>query len=214
MDKSAAATGASAPGPSIDPRVMYERAGDQMAALFASVRPGQLTDPTPCDEFHVGALMSHVVGGTHRIAQIGEGGGDAEPDPDSDVDSGVSGVPDDGWPQAYAQARERFTAAWAEDGKLDAVVTVPWGSMPGRIALAGCVMEVVAHSWDLARALGRSEGLDEELAEFALEAARQALPPERRGGEVPFGPVVSAPEGADVYGELAAWLGRRPGCRS
>ncbi|HEV7627691.1 MAG TPA: TIGR03086 family metal-binding protein, partial [Streptomyces sp.] len=151
MDTPGTAASASAPGPSTDPRPAYERAADQMAVLFAAVHPGQLTGPTPCDALDVGSLLSHIVGGTHRIAQVGEGGGAAEVDPESGVDSGVSGVPDDGWPAAYAEARERFAAAWAEDAKLDTVVTVPWGSMPGRFALSGCVMEVVTHSWDLAQ---------------------------------------------------------------
>lgn len=195
--------------PPPDPRPLYERAAGQMAALVASVEPGQLDRPTPCGEFEVRSLLSHVVGGTHRIAQVGEGGGDAAVDPDAAVDSGVSGVPDEGWPEAYARARERFTAAWADDAKLDEVYTVPWGSMPGRIALSGCVMEAVTHSWDLAQALGRAGELDAELAEFALSVARRAAPAERRGGDVPFGPALSVPEGADAYERLAAWLGRR-----
>lgn len=208
MNTPATSTSASSPAPPADPRPMYERAAGQMAELFASVRPGQLNRPTPCEALDVGSLLSHVVGGTHRIAQVGEGGGPEEVDPESGVDSGVSGVPDDGWPAAYAKAHERFTAAWADDAKLDAVVTVPWGSMPGRFALSGSVMEVVTHSWDLAQALGLSERLDEELAQFALGVARQAVPAERRGGDVPFGPPKSVPDGAGAYGELAAWLGR------
>jgi uncharacterized protein (TIGR03086 family) len=196
------------PGPTVDPRPVYERAADQMAALIASAAPGRLAAPTPCEDLDVGSLMSHVVGGTHRIAQVGEGGGAGEVDPGSGVDSGVSGVADDGWPAAYAAARERFTAAWSDDAKLDEVFTVPWGTMPGRFALSGSVMEVVTHSWDLAQALGRSGELDEDLARFALQVAHQAAPAERRGEDVPFGPVLPAPEGADAYGELAAWLGR------
>ncbi|GGO49315.1 hypothetical protein GCM10012287_26370 [Streptomyces daqingensis] len=195
-------------GPAADPRPVFERAARQMASLFEAVRPAQLADPTPCPGFDVGALLSHVVGGTLRIAQVGEGGGPGEVDPDAEVDSGVSGVADDAWPAAYERARERFRAAWADDAKLDAVVTVPWGTMPGRFALAGSVMEVVTHAWDLAQALGRRAELDAGLAEFALAVAERAVPAETRGGEVPFGPPVPAPEGADAYDELAAWLGR------
>ncbi|MFJ8023436.1 hypothetical protein [Streptomyces sp. NPDC096311] len=37
------------------------------------------------------------------------------------------------------------------------------------------------------------------------------LPYERRDDEeLPFGSAVPAPEGADAYGRLAAYLGRRP----
>jgi uncharacterized protein (TIGR03086 family) len=200
-------TSAAAPDPSTDPRPLYERAADQMASLFDAVRPGQLTGPTPCAEFDVGGLLSHVVGGTLRIAQVGEGGGPGDVDPEAKVDSGVSGVPEEGWREPYARARARFAAAWADDAKLDAPATVPWGTMPGRFALAGCVMEVVTHSWDLAQALGRQDLLDPGLGTFALGVARQAVP-EERGEGVPFGPPVSVPEGADDYRRLAAWLGR------
>lgn len=178
-----------------------------MTSLFDAVQPGQLTAPTPCEGFDVGSLLSHVVGGTLRIAQVGEGGGPAEVDPDAPVDSGVSGVPEEGWREPYERARERFTAAWADDAKLDAPVTVPWGTMPGRFALAGSVMEVVTHSWDLAQALARQDLLDPGLATFALGVARQAVP-EKRGEDIPFGPPVDVPEDADDYSRLAAWLGR------
>ena len=57
-----------------DPRPLYERAADQFAGLLKTVTPERLGDPTPCTEYDVRALVSHVVGGTHRIAHIGEGG--------------------------------------------------------------------------------------------------------------------------------------------
>ncbi|OEU90326.1 hypothetical protein DB35_03435 [Streptomyces abyssalis] len=208
-----AETSAATPDPSSDPRPLFERAADQMTSLFAAVQPGQLTAPTPCEEFDVGGLLSHVVGGTLRIAQAGEGGGPGEVDPEAKVDSGVSGVPEDGWTEPYARARERFAAAWADDAKLDAPVTVPWGTMPGRFAVAGSVMETVTHSWDLAQALGRQDLLDPALATFALGVARRAVP-EERGEGIPFGPPVHVPEGADEYGLLAAWLGRTPEAHS
>jgi hypothetical protein len=34
------------------------------------------------------------------------------------------------------------------------------------------------------------------------------LPPEARGGDIPFAPVVAVTEGAPVYTRLAAYLGR------
>lgn len=192
-----------------DPRPFFERAAGQTASLFDVVRPEDLGAPTPCPEFDVGGLLSHVVGGTLRIAQVGEGGGPGEVDPGAETDSGVSGVPERGWREPYARARERFAAAWADEAKLDAVVEVPWGKVPGRSGVAGSVMETVAHSWDLAQALGRQDLLDPALAEFALAVARRAVP-EERGEGVPFGPPVQVPPDADDYARLAAWLGRTP----
>lgn len=122
----------------------------------------------------------------------------------------VDGVPDDGWQAAYQAASARATAAWADDASLDAKVTVPWGTMPGRAALSGYVQEVVTHGWDLASATGQQTELDPELATWVLALARRILPPEPRGvAGIPFGPVVPVPDDAGVYARLAGWLGRK-----
>ncbi|MFJ7968203.1 TIGR03086 family metal-binding protein [Streptomyces sp. NPDC096324] len=189
----------------MDPRPLYTRAAAQIASLIAAVRPEQLDGVTPCAEFDVRLLLSHLVGGTRRIAVIGAGGDGLAVRPFAD------GVPDDGWSAAYDEAREQVRVAWADDTRLDAAVRVPWGETAGRIALAGYVMEAVTHTWDLWEALGRPLELDPELAEFALTIAARVLPDEgREDAELPFGAVVPAPEGADAYGRLAAWMGRRP----
>lgn len=189
----------------LDPRPLYARAAAQIASLIATVRPEQLDGPTPCDEFDVRRLLSHMVGGTRRIAVIGAGGDGLALPPFAD------GVPDDGWAAAYEEVRELVRAGWADDARLDALVRVPWGEAPGRIALAGYVMEAVTHTWDLSEALGRPLALDPEPAEFALVIAARVLPDEgREDPELPFGAVVPAPEDADAYGRLAAWTGRRP----
>lgn len=188
-----------------DPREYYGRALDQTEQLVAAVRPAQLDDPTPCTEFDVRGLLSHIAGAVTRAAITGEGG-------DAVAFSGqVDNVPDDGWLAAYRAAAARATAAWTDDARLDALVTVPWGTVPGRAALAGAVQEVLTHGWDLATATGQQAEGDPELATWTLEFARRALPPERRGGPVPFGPVVPVPPGAGPYAQLAGWLGRGTG---
>jgi uncharacterized protein (TIGR03086 family) len=189
----------------IDPRPLYARAAEQIAALVETVRPERLAGPTPCAEYDVRTLLSHIVGGTRRIAVIGAGGDGLAVRPFAE------GVPDDGWSAAYDEVRAQVRKAWADDARLDAPVRVPWGEAPGRNALAGYVMEAVTHTWDLSEALGRPLELDPELAEFALAMARRVLPDElREGDELPFDSAVPALEGADAYGLLAAYLGRRP----
>ncbi|KAF5994681.1 MULTISPECIES: TIGR03086 family metal-binding protein [Streptomyces] len=189
----------------IDPRPLYTRATEQIAALVATVRPEQLAGPTPCAEFDVRTLLSHLAGGTRRIAVVGAGGDGMAVRPFLD------GVEDDRWSAAYDEVRTEVRKSWADDARLDALVTVPWGEAPGRIALSGYVMEAVTHTWDLSESLGRPLVLDPELAEFALGIARRVLPDERRDDEeLPFDSAVPAPEGADAYGRLAAYLGRRP----
>ena len=86
---------------------------------------------------------------------------------------------------------------------------MPWGKVPGHVAVAGYVREVLAHGWDLARATGQETELDPELGAYALEISRRSLPESGREG-IPFGPVVPAPASAGVYAQFAAWLGRTP----
>jgi len=187
-----------------DPRPIHRRAMDQTEAIVAAVQPGQLGLPTPCPEYDVGALLSHVVGGLNRVAIVGEGG-DALARP-----ARADDVPDDGWLAAYQAASQRARQAWSDDAKLDALVEVPWGKIPGRFAIAGYIQEILTHGWDLAQATGQPTERDPELAFFALAGARRILPPEARGGDVPFAPVVPVPPDAAPYAQLAAWLGRQP----
>jgi len=188
----------------IDPRPLHRRAVAQTQPTVATVQTGQLGLPTPCPEFDVRALLSHIVGGLNRVAIVGEGG-EALARP-----ARVDGVPDDGWPAAYRAAAARAVAAWADDAKLDALVEVPWGKVPGRFALAGYIQEILAHGWDLARATAQPTEGDPELAVWALAGAKRILPPEPRGGGIPFGPVVEIPPDAPPYAQLAAYLGRHP----
>ncbi|MFF4401585.1 TIGR03086 family metal-binding protein [Streptomyces sp. NPDC001480] len=188
----------------IDPRPLYARATEQAAALIKTVRPEQLSGPTPCAEFDVRTLLSHTVGGTRRIAVVGEGGDGLAVHPFAD------GVEDAEWAAVYDEARTRALKAWESDERMTAPVRVPWGEVPGHAALSGYVMELVTHTWDLAESIGHPHELDPELAEFALTTARRVLPDPRRDADTPFGDVIEAPEGADAYTRLAAWLGRAP----
>ncbi|MEU9477150.1 TIGR03086 family metal-binding protein [Streptomyces sp. NPDC048191] len=188
-----------------DPRPVYTRATEQAAALIRTVRPGQLTGPTPCSEFDVRALLSHMVGGTRRIAVVGEGGDGLAVRPVAE------GVADEEWAEAYDEVRVRVLKAWEGDERMTAPVRVPWGEVPGHAALSGYVMEIVTHTWDLAEALGHPLELDPELAEFALGNARAVLPDSRpRDAGTPFDSRREPAEDAGPYEQLAAWLGRSP----
>lgn len=187
-----------------DPRPLFARSLDQTGQQIAVVRPDELSYRTPCADYDVRALLGHVVGVLHKIARVGAGV-DAR-----DVPDVIDGVEDDGWVGAFARARGEVERVWADDEKLDRLVTLPWATLPGRVALDAYTHEFTVHSWDLAHATGRLAELDPDLAAHALEAFPELAPPETRSGQGPFGPVVPVPEDADVYSRLASYLGRRP----
>ncbi|MFI5801961.1 TIGR03086 family metal-binding protein [Streptomyces sp. NPDC051561] len=186
-----------------DPRPLLARALDQAGKLVAAATPDELSGPTACTAFDVRALLGHLVSVLHKLALVGTGG-DAR-----DVPDVTEGVADDGWASSFAQARGEVDRVWADDEKLDRMTELPWATLPGRGVLDAFTHELTAHSWDLAHATGRLGALDPELSTRALEAYARFLPPEARDEKGPFGPVVPAPEGADVHTRLAAYLGRR-----
>jgi uncharacterized protein (TIGR03086 family) len=116
-------------------------------------------------------------------------------------------------PDHLRRAGRDAAAAWADDGRLAATVTMPWGeSYTGSDLVDMYLAELATHAWDLATATNQHLG-DEELAATALEAARAIVRPEYRnlaGEGSPFGSEVEAPAGATAWERLAAFMGRPP----
>ncbi|WP_163505701.1 TIGR03086 family metal-binding protein [Fodinicola acaciae] len=186
-----------------EPRPLFGKALDQAGRVIAAAGDASMGLPTPCDDFDVRALCGHLVSVVRRIEHVGGGGRPF------DIPQITTDVPD-GFPAAFAKARAEMEATWSDDAVLDKVLVLPFGEFPGRIALSAYTQEIVMHSWDLAKALGRLDLLDDELAETVLPIARRAVPAEPRGGRIPFGPVVEVPADAGAYAQLAGYLGRQP----
>jgi uncharacterized protein (TIGR03086 family) len=187
-----------------DPRQLFARSLDQTEKLVGAVSPDELSNRTPCADYDVRALLGHVVAVLHKIARVGAGA-DVRDAPDV-----IVGIDDDGWAGAISRARGEVERVWADDEALDGMVTLPWATLPGRAVLDAYTHEFTVHSWDLAHATDRLAELDPDLAVQALDAFPKFAPPEARSGEGQFGPVVPAPDDADVYTRLAAYLGRTP----
>ena len=162
---------------------------DQLSLLMNDVTPADLDRPTPCEGWAVRDLLAHLVGVENRIVHIAGGGTPAE------MPAHVSGIADDGW-----------AAAWND--RLEPLRTVVADTDPARMV----VHPAGTHTWDLARALGVDDTLNQQLAAGVLPQMQRALPPEPRGAEigVPFGPVVAVGADATPYEALVGWLGRNP----
>jgi uncharacterized protein (TIGR03086 family) len=116
-------------------------------------------------------------------------------------------------PDQLRRAAQEAGAAWADEARLGATVTMPWGeSYTGQTVVEMYLTELGTHAWDLARATGQLDRLEPELAVTTLEAARAMLKPEFRdamGPGNPFGPEVAPPAQAGPWERLAAFMGRR-----
>jgi uncharacterized protein (TIGR03086 family) len=183
-----------------DTRPLLALALDQAGRLVAGTDPAAGGQPTPCDGWHVDALTGHLLAVVRRIGAI-LGGADPATLPRvlATTDAGSD------WDRERAAA----DAVLADDAVLERVVTVPWGTVTGWQAIGSYAGELTTHAWDLAAATGRTDQLDESLAEAVLPAVREFIPAER-GEQIPFGPPVEAGPGATAYQQLVAWEGRDP----
>jgi uncharacterized protein (TIGR03086 family) len=185
-----------------DPRTLLFGSFDQAARLVRGVSVEQLELPTPCSEFDVTALLTHIVGVGRRIAALGRG----------EDQTGALPVPQDvarsGWGDAFDDAHQEALAAWADEDVLALTMHVPFGTFDGTTIAGVYLMELTTHGWDLARATDQVSELEDKLAEAALTIAHMALPPEPRGGFIPFKAVAETPLDASPYDRLAAYLGR------
>ena len=183
-----------------DPRPHYRTALAWVQTLAAGVPAARFADPTPCSDWDVREMLGHLVATVDRARVIGEGG---DPNPMPRV---VTGVADDGWIDVLSTAEDKMTASWADDAHLDALVTVPWGQVPGRAAVWGYIREALVHGWDLAVATDQVVEADPVTAQAALMETQQALPAEPRG-PIPFAAPVDPRDGAGPTERLANWCG-------
>jgi len=167
-----------------DSSALLGRALDQTERLLARATPDRYDDPTPCERWRVGDLVRHVVASPANFVTM-LGGGEVEWDnppplgPDPAAD--------------FRAGAEELLAHDRESGGKAADVALP---------------EFAVHSWDLARALGVDEPLDDEVAERGLGFMTENLTAENRAPA--FGPEREAPDGASVHDRIAAFAGRSP----
>ena len=184
-----------------DPRPGLGRALAQTGRLIDAVGPDQGAAPTPCAEYDVQDLVSHLLSVVRRIDLALRGGNALDVPLLTDADDQVA---------AWASYRRALESTLADDEVLARSCRLPWGTLPGAAAIGAYTGEFATHGWDLATAIDRQDLLDERLAESCLPMARQFVPAEHRGGEIPFGPVVAVPADAPAYSQLAGWMGREP----
>ncbi|MGV0735730.1 TIGR03086 family metal-binding protein [Mycobacterium syngnathidarum] len=199
-----------------DPRPILDRAIATGGVVIAGVPPERLTDPTPCPDMNVRAMLAHLVGVLGRIAALGNG-----EDPFAVTDTVVS---DDRWPGEWREAGRRAAAAWSDDAVLERPMALPWIAGTGTEVLATYLSELTVHTWDLATATGQQPDWDDRVVMAALAASRQILPAENRLAlyeqisaargldevGVPFAEAVPISDGAPAIDRLVAWNGRDP----
>lgn len=175
----------------MDPLEMFDRAASSAAELARSVRPEQMTLPTPCAEWDVAALLEHMAGGpAYLLGALG-------------VES-----PSAGWPDAAAV--DAVSALLREPGAMERRCMSPAGfEWSVAEATAGTAMDQLIHTWDLAVALDADRRLDAEVVDAVAAMFLPHMPEVgRQAGFV--GPAVEVDDEASSQDRLLGAMGRDP----
>jgi uncharacterized protein (TIGR03086 family) len=172
---------------------------DKTAGVLDGVSDDQLSEPTPCGEYDVEALRSHIVGWAQQFAAGSAG-------TSTDVDPATYQAGDDA-PEVFRTAAADIIGGWREHG-LDREVQLSQGSSPGPMVFNMTLMEYLTHGWELAVATGQPVPYTEAEASEALARAEATLKDEYRGDA--FGPRVEVPADAPAVDRFVAFMGREP----
>ncbi len=115
--------------------------------------------------------------------------------------------PDADLPVAFDIAGQLLLQAFSTPDAMTRMITVPFGTIPGAVALNLRIIEMLVHGRDIAVATGAAVQFPEDLAEQEIVFSQQNLsrvPPGRRR----FADPQSVPDGAPAIDRLAALLGR------
>lgn len=182
----------------MDATKALDRTDEIVTGLVGNLTSDHREASTPCEGWTVHDLLQHMCQGGHMVA----GGLQGQAPPDEAPDFLGDG-PVTGW-RATADA---LRAAATPDA-LAANHQMPFGEVPGEVALSVIVADHLTHAWDLARATDQDLVVDDDLAEWALATWQAVVPPEGRQGG--FDPVVPVPDDAPPLDRLAGYTGRRP----
>jgi uncharacterized protein (TIGR03086 family) len=179
-----------------------------VAAVLSDVtdRSGvDLAAVTPCAELDLRALVEHFVGTTTAMARLGLG----EPlDPDHPWGGG-EGSADGDWPARLVANLDAVGRGWSRVETWSGDAHVGGSPMPRSMLGEMALVEVAAHGWDVARALGRTLELPPEAADAVLQVATSTADLGRRMGA--YGPEVPVADDASSLDRALGQVGRDPG---
>jgi uncharacterized protein (TIGR03086 family) len=171
-----------------DPLNLYRRASRWSAEKVAGAA-SKLDAPTPCDQWDVRVLLSHMI----QTQQFFSGSAQGKevrlsPDPPDLVGDDPVG--------SFERAREDVIEVFSQPGVVEK--TGP--------SLSIAFSDVLVHGWDVARATGQDETMPDGLAQAAYDTIHGRFTDEQRKGV--FKPEVDADSDASAQEKLLAYTGR------
>ncbi|MFF9621036.1 TIGR03086 family metal-binding protein [Streptomyces griseosporeus] len=176
-----------------------------LARLVEGVRDEQLDDPTPCPGVAVRNMLAHLHG--VAIAFRDAARKDLGPTTDTAPDATTQDIGPD-WRAELPKALDGLADAFRDPAAWTGMTRAGSVDLPGAVAAAVAVDELVVHGWDLARATGQGYEPDPTALQVSYDFLLAAVDAEGNGI---FGPVVPVPEDAPLLDRALGLSGRDPG---
>ncbi len=174
----------------------YRQVASGFDAAVRAVTPDKWEAQSPCEQWRARDVVAHVVAG-HRSVIAGVRGGESMP-VDADEDAR----------RAWEDCSRAIDEITGDPEALAKEIDGPVGRMPtGQIIGQFVTMDLLVHTWDLARAVGADERLDEDSVRRAYEGLKPMDAMIRQ--PTVFGPKLEPPPGADLQTEFLYFLGRQ-----
>ena len=149
----------------------------------------------PCDGWTARDVVVHVANNLGRLTAALAGGAPVEIGADDDIVATWNGI------------RDGFLGT-LPTADLSTAVPGPMGPMPAEQVLGRLVaMDVLVHTWDLARAVGGDEQLDADAVTQSYSGLKPLDAMIRQPGL--FGPKVECAADADEQTQFLSFVGRR-----
>ena len=178
-----------------------------IARLAEGVREEQLADGTPCPDCAVRNMLGHLLGLSAAFRDA------ARKDLGATTDTSPGDVTPDigpGWREELPKVLDELADAWRDPAAWTGMTRAGGVDLPGEVAAAVAVDELVIHGWDLARATGQDYTPDPAALQASHDFLLAAAEDPSRGGGI-FGPVVPVPAEASLLDRAVGLSGRHPG---
>jgi uncharacterized protein (TIGR03086 family) len=193
------------------PTIDLEPATRAVTHLLDGITDDQLGGPTPCPDLPVAALLDHLLGlslaFTWAARKTGPPAGAPAPRPGTATAENL----DPDWRSLLPKRLTDLVEAWREPSAWTGMTEAGGVTMPGELAAAVALDEIVLHGWDLARSTGQPYHCDPASTAVVLAFVTASAQPdqaEMRAGL--FGPVIEISSQATAFDRALGLAGRDP----
>ena len=190
-----------------NPIEMYAAAAQGFRQRLLGVRPDQMSNPTPCTEWDVQALINHNINATGFAEGVFQGNVTVNPQDVSGPLPGTNAF------EALNAGIAKVVDAVKASGPLDQQFDTPFGQMTRAAFLLDMTWDLLVHTWDLAKSTNQNTTLDSGLVEVIYPAFAPQMDGMRQmefGGIKVMGPEVSVLASASLQDRFIGMMGRQP----